>query len=102
MICFDSYVFDTLMRDLVGHDRQPGAYLVYLYLARLIQDESKQRVSISLRSISEGTGFSFRGVQNAIDRLKKRGLIHVHRKSLTDVARYEIRTPWRREEDISE
>jgi len=28
----DDYVLDVLMRDLVGHDRQPAAYLVYLYL----------------------------------------------------------------------
>ena len=28
----DDYVFDVLMRDIVGHDRQPAAYLVYLYL----------------------------------------------------------------------
>ena len=28
----DDYVLDVLMRDLVGHDQQPAAYLVYLYL----------------------------------------------------------------------
>ena len=28
----DGYVLDVLMRDIVGHDRQPAAYLVYLYL----------------------------------------------------------------------
>ncbi len=28
----DDYVLDVLMRDIVGHDRQPAAYLVYLYL----------------------------------------------------------------------
>jgi hypothetical protein len=30
----DDYVVDTLMADLVGHDRQPSAFLVYLYLWR--------------------------------------------------------------------
>ena len=28
----DDYVIDTLMADLVGHDRQPSAFLVYLSL----------------------------------------------------------------------
>jgi len=31
-IPIDDYVIDILMRDLVGHDRQPAAYLVFLYL----------------------------------------------------------------------
>ena len=30
----DAYVLDTLMADLVGHDRQPSAFLVYLFLWR--------------------------------------------------------------------
>ena len=29
-----AYVLDTLMADLVGHDRQPSAFLVYLHLWR--------------------------------------------------------------------
>src|SRR5690349_10544746 len=32
MIGVDDYVIDVLMRDLVGHDRAPSAFLVYLYL----------------------------------------------------------------------
>ena len=28
----DAYVIETLMRDLVQHDRQPSAFLVYLLL----------------------------------------------------------------------
>ena len=28
----DDYVLDVLRRDIIGHDRQPAAYLVYLYL----------------------------------------------------------------------
>ncbi len=33
-IPIDPYVLDTLMRDLIGHDRRPSAYLVYLALIR--------------------------------------------------------------------
>jgi len=29
----DEYVTDVLMRDLVGHDRRPASFLVYLWLA---------------------------------------------------------------------
>ena len=29
-LSLDHYVVDTLMRDLVGHDRRPSAFLVYL------------------------------------------------------------------------
>ena len=28
----DDYVLDVLMRDLVAHDQQPSAFLVYLFL----------------------------------------------------------------------
>ena len=33
-ITLDAHVIDSLMPDLVGHDRQPSAFLVYLYLYR--------------------------------------------------------------------
>jgi hypothetical protein len=33
MPTFDDYITDTLMRDLVGHDRKPVSFLVYLWLA---------------------------------------------------------------------
>jgi len=32
MIAIDPYVTETLLRDLVGHDHRPSAFLVYLYL----------------------------------------------------------------------
>ena len=33
MATFDDYVIDVLLRDLVGHDRRPVSFLVYLWLA---------------------------------------------------------------------
>jgi hypothetical protein len=33
-LSLDPYVVDTLLPDLVGHDRQPSAFLVYLFLWR--------------------------------------------------------------------
>ncbi len=31
-VVIDSYIIDVLMRDLVGHDQHPAAFLVYLFL----------------------------------------------------------------------
>ena len=33
MPLIDDYVTDVLMRDLVGHDKRPVGFLVYLWLA---------------------------------------------------------------------
>lgn len=92
----DAYVIDTLMLDLVGHDRQPSAYLVYLYLWR--QTDGGQRVSdaISLRMLADGTGLSKRAIQEAISRLEKRRLVVVHREHPLAVPAYEVLRPWRR------
>ena len=34
-VTLDSYVLDSLMVDLVRHDRRPAAYILYLALVRL-------------------------------------------------------------------
>jgi DNA-binding MarR family transcriptional regulator len=92
----DAYVIDTLMLDLVGHDRQPSAYLVYLYLWR--QTDGGQQVSdaISLRMLADSTGLSKRAIQEAIARLEKRRLVVVHRMHPLAVPAYEVLRPWRR------
>jgi len=92
----DAYVIDTLMRDLVGHDRQPSAFLVYLYLWS--QTDGAQRVSdaISLRTLAESTGLSKRAIQEAIGALEKRRLVVVHRTHPLAVPAYEVLRPWRR------
>jgi hypothetical protein len=41
MASLDDYVIDVLMRDLVGHDRRPVSFLVYLWLAF----EQRRRIS---------------------------------------------------------
>ena len=89
----DGYILDILMPDLVGHDRQPAAFLVYLYLWRNVSGKRSRRQR-SLREISEGTGLSKRGVQEAINRLVKRELISVERESITAVPRYSVHRPW--------
>lgn len=91
----DAYVVDTLMPDLVGHDRQPTAFLVWLYLWRHAEAEATPTVSRSLRQIAEGTGTSKRAVQSALDRLEKRRLVTILRESITAVPEYTVRLPWR-------
>ncbi len=56
-ISLDSYVVDSLLPDLVGHDRQPSAFLVYLVLWRLTHDAGTPTARVALRDIAEATGF---------------------------------------------
>jgi len=92
----DPYVVDTLMPDLVGHDRQPSAFLVYLLLWRLTHGADTSSVQVALRDLAEGTGLSKRAVQEALARLAKRRLIEVARDGITAVAVYTVLQPWRR------
>ncbi|MDQ6925361.1 MAG: helix-turn-helix domain-containing protein [Candidatus Eremiobacteraeota bacterium] len=92
----DSYVIDTLMADLVGHDKMPSAFIVYLFLWRRTDAARRRGVALSLRAIAEGTGLSKRAVQLAVARLVKRDLVEVSRSSATAVARYSVMRPWRR------
>ena len=92
----DAYVVDTLMPDLVGHDHQPSAFLVYLFLWRRTRAEGVDEAPASLRQIAEGTGLSRRAVQDAVGRLAHRQLIGVERASITAVPRYRVHRPWAR------
>lgn len=95
-IPIDEYVLDTLMRDLVGHDRRPSAFLVYLYLWRASQRDGGRQVQVSLLDIAHDVGLSKRSVQNALGWLAKRKLIRVQRESITAVPVYTVLQPWRR------
>ena len=98
----DAYVIDTLMGDLVGHDHQPSAFLVYLFLWRRTRGEGVDEAAVSLRAIAEGTGLSRRGVQDAVARLAQRQLIGVERASITAVLRYRVHRPWVRWMDAAD
>jgi hypothetical protein len=88
----DAYVLDALMRDLVGHDRRPSAFLVYLALHAAA---GEGRASLSHAQLAEHTGLSKRGVQDAIRHLTGRGLIVSTKGGATDAPRYEPLRPWR-------
>ncbi|HEX5053357.1 MAG TPA: helix-turn-helix domain-containing protein [Planctomycetota bacterium] len=91
----DAYVLDSLMPDLVGHDRQPSAFVVYLFLWRGSRGGQKD-LQVSLLDIVAGTGLSKRAVQAALQTLGKRRLVTIARASITAVPVYTLRRPWQR------
>jgi hypothetical protein len=95
-VAIDAYILDTLLRDLVGHDRQPSAFLVYLFLWRETHGRKQPTVQLALIDIAENVGLSKRGVQDALGHLAKRKLIAVERESITAVPVYTVLRPWRR------
>lgn len=92
----DAYVLDVLMRDLVGHDHAPSAYLLYLWLwART--EGGLRRYAASLSTLAAETGLSKSSIQNAVRHLRdRRQLIEVTRDGPTSAPIYEVLTPWRR------
>lgn len=91
----DAYVIDTLMPDLVGHDRRPAAFLVFLYLWRHTRGGKEAR-RLALGQIAEGTGLSKRSVQAALGHLARRRLVSVRRETITALAHYTVHRPWDR------
>lgn len=89
----DPYIPDTLMRDLVGHDRRPAAFLVYLWLTA--ESQSRPTLAISYQDLAESIGISKSATQSAIAWLLRRKLLAVTRASVTATPKYKILTPWR-------
>jgi len=95
-VLVDAYVLDTLMRDLVGHDRAASAFIVYMHLWRHSFAMGEESIQTSLRDFADGTGLSKRGVQEALSILARRRLIGIARQSITDIPVYTVKRPWRR------
>ena len=94
MIKLDDYVLDSLMRDLVGHDRRPVCFLVYLWLAAE-QQRQKKAVRISYSDLAESIGVSRSSAQAAVGWLLRRKLISVTKASVTATPSYVVQTPWK-------
>ena len=92
----DDYVFDVLMRDIVGHDRQPATYLVYLHLYGQAARRKWKPVSASLRMLAEATGLSKSAVQTALELLRRRELIGTAIDHATAVPEHRVRRHWRK------
>jgi hypothetical protein len=96
IIPVDDYVLDVLMADLVGHDQQPAAYLVYLYLYGRAATSRWKPVSASLRTLAEATGLSKSGVQTALQNLRRRKLIATTSDHPTASRRHLVLRHWRK------
>ena len=92
----DKYILETLMPDLVGHDRAPSAFLVYLFLWHQAAPSGGWRVESSHRTIADGTGLSKRIIQTAIRHLIRRRLLSADRDTITAVPVYTVLRPWAR------
>jgi hypothetical protein len=96
LLQLDDYIIDTLMPDLIGHDRQPSAFIVYLHLWRATHGRDAARAQIALQDLAEMTGLSKRSVQSALRWLVRRKLIAVQRQSITAIPVCTVLRPWRR------
>ena len=91
----DDYVCDVLLRDLVGHDRQPTSFLVYLYLAYEIGRSRRERVQVSYQTLADAIGISKSAAQTAVAWLVRRRLLESKKDSPTAVPTYRVLRPWR-------
>ena len=91
----DDYVLDVLMRDIVGHDQQPAAFLVYLYLSGRAARQQWQPVKSSLSMLADETGLSKSAVQSAMAKLRYRQLVKTSRAHRTAVPAHRVLRHWR-------
>lgn len=91
----DDYVIDVLMRDLVGHDRQPASFLVYLQMSFETSRRHRERIPLSYQSIADSVGVSKSTAQSAVRWLLKRKLIEATKSSATATPLYRVLRPWR-------
>jgi len=94
MAQMDDYIVDVLMRDLVGHDRKPASFLVYLWLAA-VQRRDHGEARASYQEIAEAVGISKSSAQAGVRWLLKRKLLAVKKDSVTATPAYTVLTPWR-------
>jgi DNA-binding GntR family transcriptional regulator len=93
-ISVDPYVFDVLMRDLVGHDHSPAAYLVFLHFWRETYGKRLEGAQLSLQQIAAATGLSKSAVQAGVRLLKRRKLVRSTRPHATAAATYALKRSW--------
>jgi hypothetical protein len=94
MIAVDDYVIEVLMRDLVGHDRRPASFLVYLWLAAE-QTRRQGAVQVSYQEMAESIGISKSSAQAAVSWLVRRKLLAASKENVTATPCYEVHSPWR-------
>ncbi len=91
----DVYVLDVLLRDLVGHDNRPAAFLVYLYLYGIAARSRWRPVIASLRDIADATGLSKSAAETAMKILRLRRLVTTQTTFRTARPRHQVLRHWR-------
>jgi hypothetical protein len=95
-ISLDAYLIDSLLPDLVGHDRRQSSFIVYLFLYRRASQQSDWAVRLSHQAIASATGLSRSAVQLALGHLQTRQLIATTRAHTTAVPLHRVLRPWSR------
>ena len=95
-IPIDDYVIDVLMQDIVGHDQQPAAFVVYLYLYGQAARKKWKPVDASLRMVADATGLSKSAVQIALANLRRRELVITTADHKTATQRHRVLRHWRK------
>jgi hypothetical protein len=104
MFKLDPYLTDVLLRDLVGHDRRPASFLVYIWFTAEQQKYAQQKyaqqrhtsaVTISYQELAESIGISKSSAQSAVAWLVRRKLLAVTKTTVTATPTYKVLTPWR-------
>ena len=90
----DDYITDVLMRDLVGHDRKPASFLVYLWLTSE-QTRRHGAVQVSYQELAESVGLSKSSAQTAVSWLVRRKLLTTSKENPTAIPSYTVRSPWK-------
>lgn len=94
MLHLDDYLVDVLMRDLVGHDRKPTSFLVYLWFTAE-QARREGAVQVSYQELAESIGVSKSSAQAAVSWLVRRKLLAASKEKTTAIPNYTVRSPWR-------
>jgi hypothetical protein len=94
MLSVDDYVVDVLMRDLVGHDRRPASFLVYLWLT-CEQERRRGAVQVSYQELAESVGLSKSSAQAAVSLLVRRKLLTASKDNVTATPKYTVLQPWK-------
>ena len=90
----DRYVVETLMRDLISHDKKPSAFVVYLWLWSRTHGVDRASVHQSHQQLADATGLSKSAFQSAVKVLLRRHLVAAKQTSRTATPEYVVHRPW--------
>ncbi len=90
----EDYVLDVLLRDLVGHDKHPAAFIVFLHLYGRAARRQWRPIRASLRDIAEATGLSKSAVQTALRVLQRRELVVTKKAGPTATPEHLVLRHW--------